>query len=63
MSNYVADWPFKGNHTLLVEVNVAKPRSRRETPVSEGHRVKGWSRRDESQLAFCEDSQGLRTPC
>jgi len=35
MSNYVADWPFKGNHTLLVEVNVAKqPRT-----VNEGEKV------------------------
>lgn len=52
----MADWPFKGSHTLLVEVNVAKPGRRKETPVLEGHRVKEWSRRDESQLGFCEDS-------
>lgn len=63
MNDYMADWLFGGTHTLVGEVNVAKLGSQRETLVSEGHCEKGWSRRDESELGFCEDSQGLRTPC
>lgn len=58
MSDYMADWSFEGTHSPGSQCGKALEQG--ETLASKGHSVKGRSCRDESELSFCEDSQGLK---